>query len=184
MQYYQTEFVNERKIAVSVYENDQVLLKLAPGDKKYVESKDASTSYAPWSRIVFKEDGKVQLEENPAWKWPGDKDKLMLEIINVDGCDSELFYCGGEAVRCYKGIPRFVGISYEDTSWNIVKKLEIMFVEHIEKDGDFIARKKKLEQVRTLRSAHEIKEIKERILEDAQRRKKLELRIAFTRRER
>ena len=109
----------------------------------------------------------------------------MLEILNVDGADSETFYVGaGEPVRCYKGIPRFVAIDPSDTSWNCVARLEIKKVEHVEKNGDYVARKSKLEQVRTLRTASEIKAIKERILEDAHRRKKLELRIAFARRER
>lgn len=184
MTYYETQFLNERKSSVTVLENDQVLLTLEPGARKFVESKSPETSYAPFSSVVFKEGGKVELEKNPAWKWPGGADKLMLEILNVDGCDSETFYCGAEPVRCYRGIPRYVAIDVNDTSWNIAARLEIKLVEHVEKNGDYIARKKVLEQVRTLRTPSEIKAIKERILEDATKRKKLELKIAFARRER
>lgn len=186
MQYFETAFINERKVSVSVLENGgQVLLTLASGEKKFVESKSPETSYSPFSKVTFKEGGKLQLEENPAWKWPGPADKLMLEIINVDGADSELFYVGaGEPIRCYRGIPKFIAIDVNDTTWNAVARLEIRLVEHVEKNGDYVVRKSKLEQVRTPRSASEISEIKKRILEEAQRRKKLELKIAFARRER
>lgn len=186
MEYWETEFKNERQQRVSVLENEgQVLLTLEPGARKFVESKSPSTSYAPWFRITFLANGKVQLEENRAWRWPGSADKLMMTIINVDGADSETFYVGaGEPIRCYKGIPRFVAIDVNDTTWNTVAKLEIKLVEHAEQNGDYVTHKKVLEQVRTPRTASEIKAIKERILEDATKRKKLELKIAFARRER
>ena len=54
MEYWETEFYNQRQQRVQVLENGgQVLLTLEPGARKFVESKDASTSYAPWFRIVF-----------------------------------------------------------------------------------------------------------------------------------
>lgn len=169
MEYWETEFSNKRKTGVEVQERGQTLLTLAPGETKWVESNSAKTSYSPWFRITFKEDGKVELEKNPAWVlsnvYPG---QLILEILNIDGGNAETIYDGkGEPIVAYKGIPRYVPIEIWDRSWNSVAKLEIKKIEKIEHEGDYVVRKSKIEQVKTMRSKSEIDAIKKQLLREA-----------------
>ncbi len=184
MEYWETEFCNKRKTSVEVQERGQTLLTLAPGETKWVESNSAKTSYAAWFRITFKEDGKVELEKNPAWVlsnvYPG---QLILEILNIDGNNSETFYDGkGEPIVAYKGIPRYAPIEIWDSSWNFVAKLEIKLVEQAEKEGDYVVRKCKLEQVKTLRSKTEIDAIKRRLVREAKAKAAKEVALKFRKR--
>ncbi len=180
MEYWETEFVNKRKTSVEVQERGQTLLTLEPGQIKFVESSDPNTSYAPWYRITFKEDNRVELEENKAWRWPGPKDQLMLTIINLDGRDTETFYTGtGEPIICYKGIPRYVAIEPWDASWNFVAKLEIKNVEKTEREGDYVVRKCVLEQVKTMRSKTEIDAIKKQLVREAKAKAARDVEIKF-----
>jgi hypothetical protein len=180
MEYYETEFVNKRKSSVDVLEDGKTLLMLAPGQTKWVESQSPGTSYAPFLKVVFKEDGSVKLDENRAWKFPNPNNLLMLEIVNIDGAGSETFYLGmGEPVRCYKGIPRFVGVDIHDAEWAFVEKMEIRNVEHKDKQGDYIARRTTLERVKTMRSKSEIKAIEKRLYDEAVLKVKLDLKRRF-----
>ncbi len=186
MQYWETKFRNERTSSVEVLESGgKVLLELQPGQTKFVESRDPSTSYAPWDEVTFKDDGSVKLHENRAWRWPGPPDKLMLTILNRDGANSELFYVGAaEPVHCFKGIPRYVAIDIHDTPWSSVERLEIKLVEHKAKEGDFLVKKNVLEHVRTLRSKKEIRAIEQQLLDEATAKAKADLAKRFPMRER
>jgi len=168
MQYFRTTFENKSKGTIFVNEDGKELLRLEPGQKKFVESKSAVTSYSPFERIVYEKDGTMKLTENPDWKWPGPPDQLMLTILNTDGAGSELFHvAAGEPVICYRGVPRYVAIPYWDAEWRYVEKLEIKFIEHIEKTGDYIKRKNVLEFVKTMRSKKEIASIEKRLIDEA-----------------
>jgi len=179
MEYYETEFVNKRKSSVDVLEDGKTLLMLAPGQSKFVESRDAGTSYAPFLKVVFKEDGSVKLDENHAWKFPNPNGRLMLTIHNINGNETESFYVGGELHRCYKGIPKFIPVSFDDAAWAFVEKMEIRNVEHKDKQGDYIVRKTTVEKVMTMRSKKEIASIEKRLYDKAMMVVKLDLKRRF-----
>jgi hypothetical protein len=180
MDYFETEFRNSRSTVVDVFECGRVLLTLQPGESKFVESRDPKTSYAPWYRIAFANGDKIRLEENRSWRWqtayPG---LLMLEVLNVDGCGVEGFYVDQKCWDCYKGIPRYIPVSLRDTNWCFVAKIERRLVEHKERDGDYIVRKNVLEDVKTMRSKKEIREIEKQLLNEAAERAKQEMERRF-----
>ena len=185
MEYWETKFRNERKSTVEVMEDaGQTLLTLEPGQTKFVESKDTSTSYAAFDEVVFKENGEVRLHENRAWRFPNPNNLLMLTIINVDGANCEGFYLsGGVLVHCYRGIPRYVGVQYSDPVWAQVERVERRLVEHRVKDGDYIVKKNVLEDIRTMRSKKECKAVQDRLLAEATEKARAELRRQFPQRE-
>jgi len=182
LQYFETEFINKRKSTVIVEEEGRELLRLEPGQKKFVESRDASTSYAAWSKIVYRENGKVDLHENHAWKFPLPEDKLMLTILNIDGKDTEQFYMSGntfEPVLAYKNVPRFVAVDIHDPQWAFIARMEIRLVEHKEKSGDYFVTKHVLERVKTLRGPKEVKAIEKLLVEEAIAKAKADFKRRF-----
>jgi hypothetical protein len=184
MLYWETKFRNERRSAVDVLEGGgRTLLTLEPGQTKFVESKDAATSYAAFDEVVFKENGEVKLHENRAWRWPNPNGLLMLTIINRDGAQCECFRIGGDPVHAFKGIPKFVGVDIHDTAWAQVERLEVMNVEKKIREGDYIVKRTTLEHVKTMRSKKEIRAIQERLLAEAAANAQQELRRMFQRME-
>jgi len=161
---FETRFVNKRRIAIDVFEYGQTLVTLQPGEARHVESRSAKTSFARWTKVTFKE-GKVDFDENSQWAWPW-PDMLMLEFLNVDGTARESIQIAGEFYKSDKGIPKLIPISPRDTSWCFIQKIERKLVEHKIKEGDYIVKKKILEDVKTMRSKKECKDI-ERKLEEA-----------------
>lgn len=136
------------------------------------------TSYARWSVVTFKENGKVDFDENREWRWPW-PDMLALEFLNVDGTATEGLRVGNQIYQSDRGIPRYVPISPSDTTWAFYAKVERKFVEHRIKEGDYFIKKKILEDVKTERSKREIKKIKELLLDEAIEKTKREMEQRF-----
>ena len=182
MQYYETHFENRTKGTIVINEDGRELIRLEPGQKKIVESRDPSTSYAAWSRIVYQKDGTVSLKENHAWKFPLQAGRLMLTILNIDGAGTEQFYTAGntfEPVLCYKGVPRFVAVDIHDPTWAFISRMEIKNVEHKERDGDYFKTRTVVEKVRTLRSQKEIAAIEKLLIDEAVTRAKQDFKRRF-----
>jgi len=183
VQYFLTEFVNKSKSTQIVNEDGRELIRLEPGQKKIVESRDPSTSYAAWSRIVYKADGKVDLHENKSWKFPLQKTgMLMLTILNIDGAGTEQFYTAGntfEPVLCYRGVPRFVAVDIHDPQWAFIARMEIRKVEHKEKDGDYFKTRTVVEKIKTMRSPKEVKVIEKLLVEEAIAKAKADFKRRF-----
>jgi len=162
---YETRFTNKRDSAVRVFEYGKELVRLEPGEARHVESRSPKTSFSRWSELVFKDQGRVSLTENKSWEWPY-PDMLMLEFLNIDGTATEGIQVAGQIYHSEKNIPRLIPISPRDTSWCFIQKIERRLVEHKIKEGDYYIKKLILEDVKTLRSKKECKEI-ERKLEEA-----------------
>ena len=175
--YYETEFCNKRKGNVHVHESGKILCIVPPGESRFVESFDPRTTYARWSRVIFK-DSKVDFDENREWRWPYG-DKLCLEALNIDGVETESFSAAGTFWWCYRGIPKLIPVDIHDREWVFIARLEWRFVEHKEKDGDYFKTIKKLEMVKTERSRKEIKKIKEQLLDEAIEKTKREMAQRF-----
>ncbi|MCJ7588871.1 MAG: hypothetical protein MUQ00_13360 [Candidatus Aminicenantes bacterium] len=162
--------MNKTKSTIVVNEGGRELLRLEPSQKKFVESRDPGTTYAPWSRIIYEKNDTVTLKENHDWRFPLQAGQLMLTIINRDGHDIEQFYLSGntlEPVLAYKNIPRYCCVNIHDPTWAFISKLEIKLVEHTEKNGDYIVRKSVVEKVKTMRSKSEIKAIEKLLVDEA-----------------
>jgi len=162
---YETRFTNKRDSAVRVFEYGKELVRLEPGEARHVESRSPKTSFSRWSELAFKDQGRVSLTENKSWEWPY-PDMLMLEFLNIDGTATEGIQVAGQIYHSEKNIPRLIPISPRDTSWCFIQKIERRLVEHKIKEGDYYIKKLILEDVKTLRSKKECKEI-ERKLEEA-----------------
>ncbi len=164
MDLYETEFVNRRGTVVIVEENGRQLLRLEPGETQYVESVDPRTSYSPWSRITFKDNGKVTLDENPAWHWPY-PDQLMLVALNEASEITQGLIIDQVTWHCFPNVPRLVPVNW-DSSMAFTERLRFIETKERVKDGDFIKTLTKTGWVKELRSKREIKSIRKR-LEDA-----------------
>jgi hypothetical protein len=175
---FKTRLENKREIPVIVEEYGRILLKIGPGEVRNIESRSPMTSYAPWSEIVFSGTDKISFTENKEWEFPW-PEMLMLTVLNVDGQACEGLYFGGKLYDCYRGIPRFVPISYADKNFYFVERLEKRLVERKVKDGDFLVKKMVLENIKTLRSKREIKEIEKKVLAEAAERAEKETKRRF-----
>jgi len=175
---YETRFVNKRKIAIDIFEYGNVLLILQPGEARHVESRSPKTSWARWSQVTFSKEDKVSFDENREWRWPY-PDMLMLEFLNVDGTAREGLRVGGEIYHSDKGVPKLIPIPPSDTNWCFIEKIERKFVEHKIKEGDFLIKKKVLEDVKILRSKKEIEAIKRKLEEAAVLRARQDIQRQF-----
>jgi hypothetical protein len=162
---FETRFVNKRDSAVRVFEYGRELIRLQPGEARHVESRSPKTSWARWSVVKFSGDDKVSFDENKDWQWPW-PGQLKLEFVNLDGTATEGLLVAGQIYHSEKNIPRLIPISPRDTSWCFIQKIERRLVEHRVREGDFIIKKKILEDVKTPRSRKECRAI-EKQLEDA-----------------
>ena len=162
---FETRFVNKRDSAVRVFEYGRELIRLQPGEARHVESRSPKTSWARWSVVKFSGDDKVSFDENKDWRWPW-PDKLMLEFVNIDGTASEGLMIAGQVYQSDKNIPKLIPISPRDTSWCFIQKIERRLVEHRVREGDFIIKKKVLEDVKFMRSRKECRDLQKQ-LEDA-----------------
>jgi hypothetical protein len=175
--YYETEFVNKRKEQVTVMENGRVLLTLQPGESKFIESFDPKTSYSPWYRLTFKDEGVVKLEENRAWKFPY-PGQLRLTAINEDGVICEGLRIDQTLYDCYLQIPRYIPVDYR-SPWAFFEKVRYVQQEEKVKDGDYFRTVKKLEWIKERRNRKEIKDIEKRLVEEAIERAKAETEKGF-----
>jgi hypothetical protein len=178
LDYFETEFVNKRETAVEVQENGRVLLRLEPGQSKFVESSSAKTSYSPWYKIEFRDKGRVELYENKAWVWPY-PDVLMLTALNEDGAASEGLQVDGKYWECYKGIPRYIPIAITST-WAFTSLVKCVEVEEKVKDGDYFKTVKELRWVKEARSRKETRDIERELVRAAVEKAKAETEARFT----
>jgi hypothetical protein len=161
-QIFETGFENKRDKAVHISEYDRLLVVVEPGETRHVESRNAMTTYAPWSRLVFSGKDKIHFTENKQWKFPF-PDMLMLEVVNTDGALSESLRFGNKFYSLYRHIPRFIPVSYDDMVWCFVARLEKKLVGKKIKEGDYFIKKTVAEYVKTLRSKKEIASIEQKL---------------------
>jgi len=175
---FDTRFVNKRDSVVRIFEYGKELVRLEPGETRHVESRSPKTSYARWSELVFKDQGRVSLTENKAWEWPY-PDMLMLEFLNLDGTATEGLLVAGQIYHSEKNIPRLIPVSPSDTNWCFIQKIERKLVEHKIREGDYYIKKKILEDVKTLRSRKECRDIEKQLLLEVSEKAKAEMKRHF-----
>jgi len=175
---FETKFVNRRDSVVRIFEFGKELVRLEAGEARHVESRSPKTSYARWSELVFKDQGRVSLTENKAWEWPW-PGMLALEFCNVDGTASEGLMTAGQVYHSEKNIPRLIAISPSDTNWCFVERIERKLVEHRIKEGDYIVKKLILEDVKTMRSKKECRDLQKQLLLEATSKAKEEMEKQF-----
>jgi hypothetical protein len=162
MDYFETEFCNKRDTVVHVQENGRVLLVLEPGESKFVETNTPKTSYARWSKITFKAQGEVKLDENREWQWPY-PGLLMLTALNVDGVETEGIQVDGKYWECYRGIPRHIPTTIS-SPWAFIER--VRFVQKTEKikEGDYFKTVTKLVWLKELRGKKERRDIERQLV--------------------
>jgi len=175
---FETQFVNKRDSVVRIFEYGRELVRLESGETRHVESRSPKTSFSRWSELVFKDQGRVSLTENKSWEWPY-PDMLMLEFLNIDGTATEGLLVAGQIYHSEKNIPRLIPISPRDTSWCFIEKVERRLVEHRIKEGDYFIKKLILEDVKTLRSKKECKDIEKQLLLEVTEKAKAEMERHF-----
>ena len=105
-QIYETELVNRRDEETAVLEYGRVLLRLPPGQSVAVYSRDPSTTYARFRRVVYEKDGTVTVKANDAWNPPELAEGVWpTEVLNLDGAPTEAIRVNDSSFEAYKGVP-------------------------------------------------------------------------------
>jgi len=111
---YSTEFTNDTKKALNVYELDgSILVVLAPGQSFEVKSRNSETLYSRWSAVVWKADGSVSLIARTDFREP-ERGRWVLRMLNQDGQPAEFRQCGEEQICLPRGIPVLVSVPLTD----------------------------------------------------------------------
>ena len=166
---YRTEFINKRSERVIVQEFRKHFLILGPGETLALEAWDPKTTYAPFSKVTYLPEGRVEVRRNGDWENPY-PDQWTIELVNTDGHDLELLQLEpgtGEFVVVYRGIPRVAPVSI--ISGEIFyRKIEWRFVKHKVRNPDnpdYLVTQIKLEKVKEVRSRRDLKKIRDTIAE-------------------
>ncbi len=85
---------------------------LEPGKERTIESWNPQTLYAPYSEVIFKEDGEIETVPNP--EFPAPKGRWLLRVLNKDGGDLERRIINHREVVLPKGYERTFELSPED----------------------------------------------------------------------
>jgi hypothetical protein len=114
---YRTEFENKRSESVEVLDGYKRLAVLKPGEKGAVESWSPRTLYAPFSRVTYLPNGRVDLKKNRLWSDP--VEGWSIELNNEDGAPVEAIRLGDNFVKAVRGIPCVVPCPlYSPEIWN------------------------------------------------------------------
>jgi hypothetical protein len=128
---YICELVNERETPARMFhDNGSWMFDVLVKGKSQLAMYSATAMYSQFSKITFKEGGKIEVEKNKRWKSPWG-DSLLVELDNRHGCPTEAIEIShnGEMQTCNapKSLPlRYpIDISdpnaiYERISWELV----------------------------------------------------------------
>jgi hypothetical protein len=116
-----TELVNNRHGPVAVTDFDGVMIAiLQPGQTLRVESATPRTTFAPYTRVTWNEDGTVDCELRPNWIDPYSALAPWKVIVeNQSGKEVEEVEVAGNRVFLMRGIPYavFVSATAEEARW-------------------------------------------------------------------
>ncbi|HUU37205.1 MAG TPA: hypothetical protein VMW46_03245 [Candidatus Desulfaltia sp.] len=123
---FETVFKNEREQPVKVFaDTGKIFFAVGAGGSALLEAYDAAVMYARYKQIVFRKDGKINLDENKKWWNPF---PLSIELRNEDGAPTEGVTLGGLHINVLKGIPRYAEVRpeepdsrYKSFTWKRVK---------------------------------------------------------------
>jgi hypothetical protein len=170
-----TELISARRGGVVVIDRDgTILLNLQPGRPAQLESANALTTFAPFSRITWNEDGTVACEPRPGWADPYDKFAPWKVIyLNVDGKEIEEKVVAGYHLFLMKGIPVpiFVSARAEEAKYARVKLVHGEKDQHSERWPGYLIRSTVLVEVNEERPEKELALVmadRERLLEKEQ----------------
>jgi hypothetical protein len=118
-----TKFVNKTDHEQGIFEKGKLMLIMLPRRTAVIESWKPSTTWARWSEVVFRKDGRVDLVENPTWQNPWRDHPWTIELVNEDASEEESLAVllpnpavdGPESyVRVQRGIPRIIPLNLWD----------------------------------------------------------------------
>jgi hypothetical protein len=112
-QTYITVLKNERKIGVVLWDHrGQGMEILGPGQSTSLETWNPETLFAPFSEVIYKEDGTIVTVPNP--EFPAPKSRWLLTAINLDGREMERRVIAGREVALPKGLARTFELDLAD----------------------------------------------------------------------
>jgi len=125
-QTYETLIRNERKTGIVVWDNrGSGMMVLGPGQSEVLESWNLETLFAPYSEVVYKEDGSIETKANAFY--PAPKSRWLLTCLNRDGPDPSRRIIAGREVCLPKGLHRTFELEVEDPM-AVYAKMEIRLV--------------------------------------------------------
>lgn len=125
-QTFETLIRNERKTGVVLWDHrGSGMMVLGPGNSETIETWNPGTLFAPFSSVVYREDGTIETTPNP--EYPAPKSKWLLTVINLDGHDPQRRIIGGREVCLPKGLHRTFELEVEDPM-AVYCKMEIKLI--------------------------------------------------------
>jgi len=120
---YRTEFVNKGDSTWDVFEKNQKLLVIPPGERTTLESYKPTTDWARWSKVVRGKSGDIEsVTENPQWEFPWPA-MWPLDLLNESGASIQGVailtpnpgVCGAtNYVHAVRGVPLRVPLNIDD----------------------------------------------------------------------
>ena len=112
-QTFETLIRNERKTGVVVWDHrGSGMMILGPGQSETIESWNPGTLFAPFSEVIYKEDGTIETTPNP--EYPAPKSRWLLTVLNRDGHDPQRRIIGGREVCLPQGLHRTFELEVDD----------------------------------------------------------------------
>lgn len=99
---------------------------LPPSSARVLETTSADTPYSPFSKITYREDGEVELIDNPAWPKP--EGRWLVALLNKSGAELEKRIVGHSEVLLLRGIPKVIALpAHDDHAIN--SRMEILRIQ-------------------------------------------------------
>jgi hypothetical protein len=104
---YETEILNDSGRPYTLHEQNRVLAVIQPLSRRVIESGEPTTLYAPYSRLLVRADGSVELTRRESFALPEPPEgAVRVAFCNIEG--GELEYLPVEPIgtlRLPRGIP-------------------------------------------------------------------------------
>jgi len=112
-QTYETLIRNERKTGIVLWDHrGSGMMILGPGQTEVLETWNPETLFAPFSSVVYREDGTIETTPNP--NFPAPKSRWLLVVLNRDGHDPERRIISHREVCLPKGLARTLELETDD----------------------------------------------------------------------
>ena len=180
---YECKLVNNSTADWTIMERGGIpMLKLLPGGETILRSfKPYENLYSRYSLVRRNGDSTITVELNPNWprpeSWEG---KRLLELKNDGPNENEGIRIGENAITLYRGLPFVIPIDIDEHLWIWYSKVRIVEIEEKLRDPErpeYLVKRKKIIQEKTLRPKAELIEIKREINELMARRGMSPLRL-------
>ena len=111
---YRTDLVNKRDCDAVLREDGKAFIRLKPKVESFVESWSPHTNYAPYKTVTFEKDGTISLGRRHNFPDLLKDAEFVLELINVDGSDSETIRVNDQFVTVERDLPKRISVRIDD----------------------------------------------------------------------